>query len=456
MNTLTMVIIIGVLIAFIAFVSIMIIKGIATPSKPDGIEKLVKAGKYAQAQKAAKAIIAKDPRNYMAHYWLGKSYLADKRPELAFVEYKAVNENAVFNGDIPEVEFRKQMAELYQKYNQPEDALREYLLLTKMEPGNAENDYNVGKLYEQQGKAPMAMGFYQKALTTDKKHAKSYTAIGYLFYRSKQYNDAKKAIDTAIRLSPDNYSNYYYLGKILKDTKDYSGACKALEKAQRDPEFRQRSLIERGSCLMLAGQVDQAISEYERAVSASKDDSSQETMYARYFLASCYEKVRKIEKAIEQWEAIYKRNRQFRDVGAKLNEYKELQNNDSMKEYLTCSNAQFSEICKKIVKVGFGLECQKSEATQYGCQMLCTEGKNEGWMNVRQQIFLIEFYRETEPLEDGIVRKATDKIKTQGYTKGIIITSSDFTHSAIAFAESRPIQLVDKSALEKLLAKAGI
>ena len=43
---------------------------------------------------------------------------------------------------------------------------------------------------------------------------------------SEQYAEAKKEIDTAIKLSPETYSSYYYLGKILKDAKDIRVASK--------------------------------------------------------------------------------------------------------------------------------------------------------------------------------------------------------------------------------------
>lgn len=453
---LTSIIILAVLAAIVILVAGILVKSFVTPQKLGNIQKLIKDGKNQQAQRIAKSIIAKNPRDYVAHYWLGKSYLADKKPELAFMEYKTVNENAIFNGDIPEIEFRKQMADLYMQFNQPQDALKEFLLLTKMEPSNAENDYNVGKIYESMGKGSLAMGFYQKTITANKKHAKAHSAMGYLLYRSKQYTDAKREIDTAIRLSPESYSNYYYLGKILKENQDFSGALKAFEKSQRDPAFKQRALIERGSCYMAVQQVDNAMVEYEHAIKVSKDDSSQETLYARYFLAACYEKQRNIENAIEQWEKIFNRNRSFRDVASKLSEYKELQSNDSMKEYLTCSSTQFVEKCKSIALKGFGLVCQKAEATNSGCIMLTTEEKKDSWMNVRQQFIMVQFFRDSDPVEDTVIRKAADQVKSQNYAKAILVSSSDFTRPAISFAENRPLNLCGRDKLEQLLAKAGI
>lgn len=456
MNTVTWVVIVSVVIAFIAVISIFIIKNLLQPQKVSTVKKLIKEGKYSQAVKIAKNILSKDPKDWETHYWLGKAYLSDNKPELALIEYKNVNQNMVFKGDISEVEFRKDFASLCKKYNQTEEALKQYLLLTKMEPQNADNDYNVGQIYEAQGQSALAMGFYQKALTVNKKHAKAYTSMGYLLYRSKQYGEAKSTIETAIKLNPSNYSNYYYLGKIYKDSKDLSSAVKAFEKAARDPEFRQKALIEKGSCLMLAGLTDQAINDFDLAIHATKDQNSKETLFARYFLGACYEKTHKIEKALEQWEKIYAINKKFKDVGTKLNQYKDIQTNDGMKEYLTASAKNFTEICKKLALVGFNLNAQKIEPTNFGCQMLATEDKQQNWTNIRHEVFLLQFYRDTEPLEDNVVRKAVDIVKAQGFQKGIIVSSSGFTPLANSYAENRAVNLVPKEQLESIFRTSGI
>lgn len=456
METQTQIIVFCVLGALLLAIIFFVVKTVAAPKKIEGIQRLLKQGKPLAAQKLAKSIIAKDARDYLAHYWLGESYLADNKTELGFMEFKLVNQNAIFNGDIPELQFRKKIAALYLKFNMPQEALKEYLLLSKMEPHNADNDYNVGKIYESQGRTDLAIGFYQKAITVDKRHSQAHASLGYLLFRSKQYNEAKKEIDYAISISPETYSNYYYLGKILKENQDYSAALGAFEKAERDATYRQRCLIERGSCYMAANSIDNAIGEFEHAVKCSKDEASQETLYARYFLAACYEKARQIDKAIGQWEKIYTINHGFRDVGAKLTEYRDLQSNDSMKEYLTCSSDKFCDICKKVALAGLSLSATSCESTKYGCQILATEAKSDNWMSVRQQTYLIDFYRETEPLEDDVIRKLVDRVKSQGLAKAIVCASAGFTHSALSFAENRPVELVDKARLENILAKSGI
>lgn len=448
--------VIAVLCIGVAFLVVAIAKSLMQPKKLDSITKLIKAGKYSAAEKIAKAIITKDPKDYLAHYYLGRAYLADKKNELALMEYKFVSQNAIFDSKIPEKDFRRQLAQLYLKFNQPEEALKEYLLLTKLEPSNADNYFNCGKLYEQKSRADLALGFYQKAIQFNKKHVKAHAAMGLLLFRAKQFSEAKKEIDLAISLSPETYSSYYFLGKILKENKDYPGAVNAFEKALRDPEYRQRALLERGSCYMMANSIDNALVEFDRAVKASKDENSQETLYARYFLASCYERNRDIDKAIEQWQIIYQHNHSFRDVSAKLSEYRDLQSNDSLKEYLTCSQEEFVEICKKAAMAGFSMSAQKVESHKWGCMMICTEHKADDWMNVRKQLFLLIFSRETDAIEDSAVRKLLEQSKKLNCTKAIVCASAGFTSSASGFAENRPIELVGKEKLETILAKAGI
>jgi len=214
----------------IVFLSYLIFKSILSPKKIENIQKLIKQGKYPAAIKTAKSILAKNPRDFKAHYFLGKAYLLDGKPELALMEYKIVNQTAIFDSSFSETEFRKQISQLYYKYNQPDEALKEYLLLIKLEPQVSEHYYNAGKIFESRSRSEQALAHYQKAISLDKRNVKAYAALGLLLYRAKQYGEAKKAIDYAISLSPQTYSSYYYLGKILKEGKDYAGAIKPLKK----------------------------------------------------------------------------------------------------------------------------------------------------------------------------------------------------------------------------------
>lgn len=440
----------------VGFLVFLIVKSIATPKKVDSLQKMISQGKYNAVEKGAKAMLAKDPENFMAHYYLGKAYLMEKRNELALMEYKTVNENAVFGPELPEMEFRKEISQLYMQFNQTQDALREYLLLTKMDPNNAENYYQVGKIYEQTNQSNQAFGFFKKTIQLNKKHAKAHASIALILLQIKKYPEAKKEIDLALSLSPETYSNFYYQGKILKEQKDYGAAVKAFEKAQRDPEYKQKALIERGTCFMMGNMVDNAVSEFSRAIDMDKTGAKSDTLFARYFLATCYEKNRKIEKAIEQWQKIYAKNKAFRDVATKLDEYKDLAGNDSLKEYLTNNDEGFSEICKQTCEKAMSMAVQKTETKKWGCQITAVDNKEDNWMSNRKQLFLVRFYRNPEPIDDAAVRETLDLSKSMKCQNAYMLSSADFTKSALKFAENRPIELMGKEKLEAVLQKAGI
>lgn len=449
------IILISILAVVISALGFLIIKSTLAPKKLEAIPKLIKQGKTQNAIKAAKQILAKDPKNYKAHYYLGKAYLKDNRFELALVEYKTVNDNALFGEDLNELNFRREYSEILLKNNQQNETLKNFLLLTKLDPHNAEYFYQAGVIYEAQNRYDVALGFMQKAVAIDKKHAKAHAEIGLMLYRTKQFNEAKKEIDMALKLSPETYSSYYYLGKILKDGKDLQGALKAFEKAQRDPDVKLKSIIEHGSCYMVAGRLDNAAVDFQRAIDLDKNNQIPETLYARYFLATCYEKSRKIDKAIEQWEIIYKTNKGFRDVSAKLSEYKDLQSNDYLKDYLTCSNEEFPMICKNAAMKALKLQVLSCDPQKWGCQITAVNAGDDNWMNVRKQVLLLRFFRDPEPVEEAKIHESLDALKTMGCVKGYLFSSSSFAAAAKHYAEGRPVELIEKQKLEAILSKAG-
>lgn len=440
----------------IAILLIFLVKSFVVPQKLSNIEKLINNGKYSSAIKQAKMLIVRNPRDFEARYLLGRAYLADGKSELALMEFKAVNATALFSKTLPEPAFRKTLTKLFLKYHQPEEALKETLLLIKLEPFQAEHYYTAGVLFEQRDNSEQALAHYKKAVETDPNHAEAHASLGLLLFKNKQMADAKKEITIALRLDPKNTKAHFYQGKLLRNSHDYANALASFEQALRDPELKQKALIERGCCYMEANSTEKAILEFDRAIKASTDTASNDTLHARYFLASCHEKLRDIDNAITQWELIFNNKRSFRDVGEKLSQYQELRSNDSIKEYLTAGRDDFFTICKAITNTSLDLSVRDIRETKYGCSLVAVENDAEKWRNVRKMPRLILFYRDPNLIEDSFLRALQEEMKKQSIIRGIVITSSGFTRSALEFAESRPLELIGKEKLEHMLSSTDI
>ncbi|WP_460056318.1 tetratricopeptide repeat protein [Spirochaeta dissipatitropha] len=424
------------------------------PKRHATIAENIKQRKATNAIKQAKQLIAKDNRDFEAHYLLGQAYELDGKAELALMEYKIVNQLGSFGGHCPEIPFRNRIASLYRNFNQHEEALKEYLLLINTEPNNAEHYYNVGLLFEIRERSDKAASYYRKALEIDPRHGAAHFHLGFLLYRAKRPAEAKKEMELAIRFDPDNHASYYYLGKLQKEQQDYVAALVSFERAQKSQEFKTKALVERGACYLQSNNLEKAIAELERAVKLAEDPSLPEVLYGRYFLAAAYEKTRNFEAAIEQWEKIYAKKPGFRDIAEKLSQYQEFRTDDRIKDYLIAGAEDLQVICRQMVEL-MGLTVRDITPIKGGCEIIAVEGQSK-WRNARKLPKLLRFYQATELIDESTLRALHEEMKAQGINRGVVVSSTNFSRMAMDFVESRPIDLVDKDQLQTLLKKVQL
>ncbi len=439
----------------ISLLTIILIKNLIKPRKISSINTMIKNGKIQSAIRFTKQLLIKDQTNPELHYLLGTAYLEDNKPELALMEYKKVNEIGNFGGIIDEYLFREKIAALFIQFDQTEEALKEYLLLIKHDPYNAQFLYFTGTLFEQRGKIENAINYYNKSIEIDRRNSMAHFSLGKIFYNSKQLTQAKAAFEEAVKYEPANANAHYFIGKINKDNRNFAAAITAFEKSQKDPDLKVKSIIEKGICQMFNGKLDSAITELERAVRISKDEGENEALYARYFLAACYEKSRKIISAVDQWEAIFEKKPNFKDVAKKLSQYQEIRTDDSMKDFLIANTDRFIEICKAVAQE-MGMEERDSKPVKSGCQIIAVEKNTGKWKNIKVQSIMIGFYRVPEPIDESTVRVFQEEMKKNNIIKGIMISSSNFTRKAMVFAENRPIDFVLKEQLQESLKNINI
>jgi len=446
MGTFIIIIVLAVGIGFLVF---FIVRSVTVPRRTDQIAGFLQRGKTQIVIKAAKAILAKDPKNADAHYFLGKAYLLEKKDDLAFTELKSLSQSGAVGDYIPEEDFHQEVAQLFVKNRFTEEALKEYILLIKKHPEKADYYYWAGKLFNDRGRMDMAQNYLRKAAELAPRDAKIQFELGVMLYRTKNVVEAKDALERSLKYQADNAQAYYYLGKIQKDAKDYPGAIATLEKAARDPSYRLKALLERGGCYMTLNAIDKAIIDLERAVKSITEEGAQESLFARYFLAMCYEKNRDMLKALEQWEKIHAKKVGFKDVDAKLNQYQDLQNDDAIKDFLSLGNQEFMELCKKLVGSALGLTVKSFQALPDGVEFIAVEDPNS-----RKPPRLVRIYRSPNMVEDSKVRSILDDAKRQNMGRAVLITSAGFTRPALDYAESRPVELFGKEKLQSLLKKA--
>ena len=445
-----LIIILGVAVGFLSW---FIVRMVATPRHTKAIGEQLKQGRVSAAIRSSKTLLAKDPRNGEAHYYLGQAYLADNKPELALMEFKQVGLIGQFGPELPEISFRQQIASLYERFNQVEEALKERILLTKLEPRVAEHYFQAGRLFEGRGRTDVAVNYIRKAIELDARLAQAHHELAMILYRTKRPVEAKAEFEAAIKYDPEDYEAFFFLGKLLKEMSDFTGALLSFEKSTRDPSYKVKALVERGGCYMSQNALDKAIPELERATKLIKDEGSPEALYGRYFLAMCYEKIRDLDKAIDQWVKIYSKKPNFRDVAEKLTQYQEYRTDDRIKDYLTCGKEEFGEICKSVVQGAMGLSIRGVQDLQNGVDIIAVESDSEKWLGTKKAPRVIRFLRVSDNIDEVSVRSLLDQMKSLGVVRGAVVTSSGFTRAAMEFAENRSMELYTKEQLQEMLTK---
>ena len=447
--------IIIILIAGVSVLSIFIVKSLVLPQRVEALEGLLKKGKYQTVIKAARQIITKDPRSSEANYYLGMAYQADKRDELALEAFKTANQLGISGKKIPEQEFRQNLAQLFYRQKQSEEALKEYLLLIKIAPKHGDYYYWAGKIFRERNRSDRAEQFLAKAAELCPKDGKIHYELGLMLYQDKKSREAKAALEHALKLPNANAPQImFYLGKIQKDQKDYNAALGHFEKAARDAALRLKALVERGGCYMALNAPEKAIPDLERAVKAITDESAQDSLYARYFLGICYEGTRNIDKAIAQWDAIMSQKKNFRDVGERLSKYQDIRTDDTMKDYMTASPEELLAMCAGAVTSALELSVKESQNIDDGCEIKAIENESAKWRNTRKMPRLIRFYRTPDPVDEEKVRSILDDAKAANMPKTMIFSSSGFSRDAINYASSRPCELLNADKLKEMLEKA--
>ena len=450
----TIIILSLVLILIFTALVFLVVKKTSHYSIPS-IQTLLKQGKAESAVEPLKKMISKEPKNVDTHFLLAKAYMQQEKPELAFMEIKTINKIGGFSLVCPEKEFRQLSAKLYMQFNQHEEALKDYVMLIKLLPYESLNYYNVGVLFEERNKSSKAVNYYKKTIELDPRHAGAYLHLGIIMFNSKRMKEAKFYLDQSIKYDDNNFISYFYLGKIAKEMKDYANAINLLEKSLRDKTIKLKALIERGICFILIQKYELAIGDLEKAINMEKSNSSEKTslqqmLYARYFIARAYEQLRDLDKAIEHWSFIDSKKKNFKDVSEKLAQYKELQENDSMKDYLTSNQSDFIEICKKIC-VEIKITPQDIKTIKGGIQLVGVESGKKDWKVAKKMPFLIRFLRNSSLVSEAAIRGILDEMKNLSITKGILISSTEISNEGKKFAESRPLDMIGKRKLIQIM-----
>ncbi len=267
----------GIIILYLFF----ILKNYIFPKKLKQIAKLVNSGNTKSAIKVLKSFIAKNERNVLAHWYLGEAYYKEKKNELAIVEYKYVIKLGIFSKELSEAGVRKRLAAIYKKFNQLDEAQKEYIMISNLEPDNFDVLFGIGELFYKRNLVENAVAYFQKSVRLNPQHSESHYYLGIIYFNTGKFQESQVELTKAIQNDQRNFKAHLYLGLVHKAMGQFDTASREFEMAQRDSSVKVRALLENGKSFYEMGSLSKAVIELERALkfSNAEDDLKIEACY---------------------------------------------------------------------------------------------------------------------------------------------------------------------------------
>ena len=440
------IILVVVVLFFLGIGGYYLYTALGGPRKIEEVEKLLAQGKYAPVVEAATHLLEADERNIRARFALAQAQYKLGRYGPSALELRQCVKIGRFGAEVREKDVRLLLARCLLENKNLNEAKNELLILTQLDPKNDEPYFELGRLFFRAGVHAKAVGYLQKASAMNERNAEAQNLLGQAHYHLAAYQDARAALLKATQLKADLYVAHYFMGLTLRYLQDNEWAVKEFEKAERDETLRVKAILGKGMVYIDMEAYPKAITELDRGLKYAQDGGDNE-VNMRYLLALAAEKSRDMHTAIQNWEAVESLKPAFRDVRAKLKQYAEFRVDDSIKDFMIASNAQFESICGRLLS-HMGMQIINLRLLNESTVTAVTIEEETGRRVMRKQQTLVRINRDNmSPISETQIRDFHEAMKSDNLSRGILMTTGEITPAASSYASSRPIELYDTARL---------
>ncbi len=414
-------------------------------------KKVKKPGKQKGRQviiREATKKLETDPHNPQGLLQLSDLFYRENNWEKAFPLYQTLVNVAAAHPEIDLSEAALRLGICCIKLAKNQDALKTLLIARQQRPDNFEVNFYLGQALCLNNEFEKAAAALKKAIALNHEVAETYSFLALAMYKSKKYREALPYLKRTLDTNPENKEYLFYMADSLNETGNIEKALKVFLHLRPDPVYGVQSCLNAGIIHSNNGQIDKAIIDFE--IGLKHMDSPKDTQVdIRYRLAQCYLKTSDISKGLNLLKDIQALKPGYKDVNNLVSRYEELNQNGNLRTYLIGGNSDFVALCRKIVLTFFPKARVKITDINVASDFteVMTEIETDKW----EDMVLFRFYRTTGSTGELFVRDFHGKIRDEKAGKGICFTAGVFTDEARKYIEGRPIDLIEKDQLSKIL-----
>ena len=391
-------------------------------SNPDDFKDFMNYGlalyegkKYDKASTFLEKAVANDSENLAARAVLAKAYVETDRDSLALGQYEEIfKQNPNLN------ELRFDYANLLADMGKTNEAIVQYNKFIAIYPNSSEAYKNLGIVYKKVGNIDLAIANLEKAVNKNSSDVAIKKDLAQCYHLKKDYKNAIKYYNEILQANPNDYTVKYNKAIAYHAMNDYNQAIALYEellkvKSNRDVKNNLNSaLLTQGKKSLESGNYTLAVEYFNKAVKYGTTDG-----YVYYGLAKCYRANKDTEKACNFYEKAISASPQNSQYSSEYAQYIAEINGGGINAQIqeTLPNGEFMPI--SIPNDGTSLDSADVEKRE---QLLNSANQN---FEAKNYDLAIEGYKEAlkiQPSDNITLLKIGDAYKLK-----------NDTHSAISF-----------------------
>lgn len=443
-------VLISIIVAMSIIAILILARNIASKSQSGDVSKRVQKKGTSAILRDAEKKLSKDPHNISALKTLGSVYYGEKQWEKVWNIYKTLYDISAAHVEVDIADSTLKMGIAAYKMDKLNEAINSLMVSIKRDPNVFETNFYLGCALFKSNVFDKALFCLKKAHLIMPENLETNQFLGKCLFKLQKYRDSLPYLKKALDEDPEDKELLFDIAVGMTESGMSDKSLKIFLHLRPDPIYGPQSCLEAGKLHERAKAFESAIKDYEIGLKL-QTIPEQILVQIKYRLACTYIAMNNLSKALEQLKQLQTIKPGYKDVESLLSRYGELNQNTNLQTYLMSGTSDFVALCRKIISVfhkGTFVKVEDVQVESECVQIICLVEFSKA---ESKQIF--RFYRTQNTIGDIYIREFHGKIRDSKCDNGFCISIGKFSDSARAFIEGRPIDLIEKEQLVKLLKK---
>lgn len=407
----------------------------------------------AQIIKEANKKLAKNPHDPAGLIPLGDVYFSSQIWDKAYLIYNDLSKLDSKSGfvNLDECFLRLGISALQLGKN-PE-AVQALVSAYKINSVSFENNFYLGKAMFNQKLYEKSVPLFKKAILAKPESTGVYFLLAQSLYFAKKYRECLSFFKKALDEDPSNKEALFNMSDAMFQEGRGDRAIKIFMHLRADPVYGAKSCLRAGIFHTKINDLNSAIQDYEIGLK-HENEPSDIRVEIEYNLARCYFEKNQIAKGLALLKAIRNSVQNYKDVNSLINRYQELSQNNNLQIYISANSNDFVTLCRKFILTKYKNSNVKIQNIEK--DSLYTDILTEIFAATWQDVVLFRFFRTTGSVGEIYIREFHEHMNDVNAERGFCVSAGIFSEESKKYIEGRPIDLIEKTELTKILKQISI